>query len=388
MNQAAKRPEKHQAKRRLLLVEDNPGDARLFVEALREVGASDFDVTHVERFGDARARLEAEPFDVVLLDLGLPDAEGLGMVSALGDVAPQTPVVVLTGRNDESLAVEAVRAGAEDYLIKGQIEGPLLVRSIRYAIERHRLVEALKDQNRQLEHFAFATAHDLKAPLGNIEQSIELLRCEEDGGELPELTQLGLKGIEVASRRMRRLVTDLLVLGRAGSRTTAPEVVELSEFVASVAETFEQEAQAKGVRLELERTPMRVVVRRRDLEAVLANVLGNAIKYIGQPESPRVEVGWRPSDGEALVWVRDNGPGFDPAQAEAVFEPYRRLSTDQEGTGLGLAIVKKAVEAHGGRAWIQTQPGQGTTVFFTAPLAPAGDCATSRPEDASAGARP
>ncbi|RMF23229.1 MAG: hybrid sensor histidine kinase/response regulator, partial [Deltaproteobacteria bacterium] len=358
--------------RKLLLVEDNPGDARLFIEALREVRADDFEVTHVECFGDARRRLEESAFDVILLDLGLPDAEGLGMVSVLSELAPQTPVVVLTGRDDERLAVDAVRSGAEDYLIKGQMEGALLVRSIRYAIERHRLVEALKDQNRQLEHFAFATAHDLKAPLGNIEQSIELLRCDEDDeAELPELTVLGLKGIEVASKRMRRLVTDLLVLGRAGSRTTAPERIDLAEFTASVVEAYRGDAEAKGVELEVSTDPLAIVARRRDLEAVLANVIGNAIKYIGEPDSPAVQVGWERRGEEALVWVQDNGPGFDPAEAETVFEPYRRLSTDQEGTGLGLAIVKKAVEAQGGRAWIETQPGGGTTVYFTAPLAPA-----------------
>ncbi len=365
-------------RRRLLLVEDNPGDARLFIEALREVRADDFEVTHVGCFGDARERLADSAFDVVLLDLGLPDAEGLGMVSVLSELAPQTPVVVLTGRNDERLAVDAVRAGAEDYLIKGQVEGALLVRSVRYAIERHRLVDALKDQNRQLEHFAFATAHDLKAPLGNIEQSIELLRCDEDAEtELPELTVLGLNGIEVASKRMRRLVTDLLVLGRAGSRTTAPERVELAEFAASVVEAYRSDADAKGVRLSLSSEALSIVARPRDLEAVLANVIGNAIKYIGEPDDPRVEVGWRRQDDEALVWVRDNGPGFDPAEAETVFEPYRRLNADQEGTGLGLAIVKKAVEAQGGRAWIETEPGKGTTVYFTAPVAPPAQTAAS-----------
>ncbi|RMF24768.1 MAG: response regulator, partial [Deltaproteobacteria bacterium] len=97
-------------RRKLLLVEDNPGDARLFIEALREVRADDFEVTHAECFGDARRRLEESAFDVILLDLGLPDAEGLGMVSVLSELAPQTPVVVLTGRNDERLAVDAVRS--------------------------------------------------------------------------------------------------------------------------------------------------------------------------------------------------------------------------------------------------------------------------------------
>ncbi len=359
-------------RRHLLLVEDNPGDARLFIEALRDVQADDFEVTHVECFGDARKQLEERSFDVILLDLGLPDAEGLGMVGVLTEQAPQVPVVVLTGRNDERLAVDAVRSGAEDYLIKGQMEGPVLVRSIRYAIERHRLVDALKDQNRQLEHFAFATAHDLKAPLGNIEQSIELLRCDGEDENLSDLTVQGLQGIEISSRRMRRLVTDLLLLGRAGSRTTAPERMDLVELLRAVGECFQPDIEAKSVQFRIANDQDEaafVLARRRDLEAALANVVGNAIKYIGDRSHPTVEVGWKTQGQDVVLWVRDNGPGFDPGEAEAVFQPYRRLSSEQEGTGLGLAIVKKAVEGQGGTTWIETRPGEGTTVFMKLPLA-------------------
>jgi PAS domain S-box-containing protein len=135
---------------RVLLVEDNPGDARLFSELVRDTGAGQWKMVHVDRLSAALDRLGREPFDVMLLDLSLPDADGLDTLIRAHAEAPKIPIVVLTGHDDEALAVRAVRAGAQDYLVKGRMDGDLLVRSIRYASERGRAVEALE---RREEHY-------------------------------------------------------------------------------------------------------------------------------------------------------------------------------------------------------------------------------------------
>jgi two-component system, cell cycle sensor histidine kinase and response regulator CckA len=135
---------------RVLLVEDNPGDARLFTELVRDTGAGQWKLVQVDRLSAALDRLRREPFDVMLLDLSLPDAEGLETLIRAHAQAPKIPIVVLTGHDDEALAVRAVRAGAQDYLVKGRLDGDLLVRSIRYASERGRTVEALE---RREEHY-------------------------------------------------------------------------------------------------------------------------------------------------------------------------------------------------------------------------------------------
>jgi PAS domain S-box-containing protein len=135
---------------RVLLVEDNPGDARLFTELVRDTGAGQWKLVQVDRLSAALDRLRREPFDVMLLDLSLPDAEGLETLIRAHTEAPKVPIVVLTGHDDEALAVRAVRAGAQDYLVKGRLDGDLLVRSIRYASERGRAVEALE---RREEHY-------------------------------------------------------------------------------------------------------------------------------------------------------------------------------------------------------------------------------------------
>jgi len=132
---------------RVLHVEDSPGDARLMHEFLREEGRSDLDWHLAQRVDEALDLLAAEPFDVVLLDLSLPDARGLETVHRICEAAPQVPIVVLTGLDDENLAVRAVQVGAQDYLIKGQLDGHGCLRSIRYAIERHRSGLKLRSQS-------------------------------------------------------------------------------------------------------------------------------------------------------------------------------------------------------------------------------------------------
>src|SRR5919108_2311452 len=135
---------------RVLLVEDNQGDARLLRELLKETGRSQFDLVHVDRLSEALRVLRAEPFPVILLDLSLPDAHGLDTIGRLRCQAAAVPIVILTGLNDEEIAVRAVEEGAQDYLIKGQVDGHLLARSLRYAIQRHRAEETLKERNREL----------------------------------------------------------------------------------------------------------------------------------------------------------------------------------------------------------------------------------------------
>jgi two-component system, sensor histidine kinase and response regulator len=134
----------------VLLIEDNPGDARLLRELLQETGSPPFELVHADRFSEALRRLSEQRFDVVLLDLSLPDAQGLDTISRLGRQAEGTPIVILTGLNDEEIAIRALQQGAQDYLVKGQADGQLLARALRYSIERHKAEESLKARNREL----------------------------------------------------------------------------------------------------------------------------------------------------------------------------------------------------------------------------------------------
>jgi diguanylate cyclase (GGDEF)-like protein/PAS domain S-box-containing protein len=135
----------------LLLVEDNPGDARLLREMLKEQGQQETELTHVEQMSDAEKHLAQNAVDIILLDLGLPDANGLGAVRRAQAAAPRVPLVVLTGMDDEALSAQALQEGAQDYLIKGQIEARGLLRSLRYAIERKSMEEALFEEKERAQ---------------------------------------------------------------------------------------------------------------------------------------------------------------------------------------------------------------------------------------------
>ncbi|MGH8009743.1 MAG: PAS domain S-box protein, partial [Candidatus Binatia bacterium] len=134
---------------KILLIEDNSGDARLLQEAVMEGRTEQFALTHVESLSDALQRLREERFAAILADLGLPDSNGLRTVTQLFAQAPDVPVIVLTGSDDEALAIKAVQNGAQDYLTKGQVESSLLGRTIYYAIERQRLRQELRASERR-----------------------------------------------------------------------------------------------------------------------------------------------------------------------------------------------------------------------------------------------
>jgi two-component system cell cycle sensor histidine kinase/response regulator CckA len=170
----------------VLLIEDNLGDARMFQEALAEVAPTSFSMAHVMRLGEGLRRLEQSGIDVVLLDLSLPDATGLETVRRTHAAAPEVPIVVLTGLADEAFALKAVREGAQDYLVKGQIDGNLLVRSMRYAIERGRLL-----RERKLAEKALQASQDYA--LNIIESSLDMIIAVDQNGQIREFNKAAQK---------------------------------------------------------------------------------------------------------------------------------------------------------------------------------------------------
>src|ERR1035438_10061088 len=142
----------------ILVVEDNPADADIIRAILPETGPSCFQIESVARLADAVIRLQREAISLVLLDLGLPDSQGLQTLRQLLQSAPDVPVIVLTGNDDRELGVNAVQAGAQDYLVKGQINENLLVRSIRYALERQKAAETLRQSEALLQSVTEGTS--------------------------------------------------------------------------------------------------------------------------------------------------------------------------------------------------------------------------------------
>src|SRR5450755_650885 len=193
----------------VLLVEDNPGDARLLREMFNEHDSHDSELTHVTCMSEAEKYLSEHAVDLVLLDLGLPDAQGLEAVQRAHAAAPGIPLVVLTGLDDETLAAQALQEGAQDYLIKGQIEARGLLRALRYANERKRL-DRLKDE------FVSVVAVALRTKLTSISASLGLLMGKA-GGDLPEPVARLIAIAHTNSRRLVRLIDDILDIEKMDS---------------------------------------------------------------------------------------------------------------------------------------------------------------------------
>ena len=375
---------------RIGLVEDNPGDARLIQEMLREPPITQFRLTLSTRVDELLESLDRDPIEVLLLDLGLPDSQGMDTFHRINDRAPGLPIVIFSGADDEQLASEAVSCGAQDYLVKGRINSFLLKRAIRYAMERKRTEEEIRTLNRELEHrvaertaqlvaankeleaFSYSVSHDLRAPLRHIEGYVGMLRRATEG-ILPENASRYLSTISSASVEMGQLIDDLLAFSRMSAEEMHEAPVELGTVIEEVLRGLQLATRDRRIEWKIQSLP-RVIGDFAMLRQVFANLIDNAIKYTKGRELAEIEIGVAGvEDGRRIFFVRDNGAGFDMRYAHKLFGVFHRLHNAEEfeGTGIGLATTRRIVERHGGRTWAEGVVDQGATFYFTLRPAPA-----------------
>jgi signal transduction histidine kinase len=351
--------------RTLLVVEDNPGDARLLREMFRNVEFNPPEMIHVGSMADAEGYLSGHAVDVILLDLGLPDAQGLQAVRRAHAAAPAASLVVLTGLDDETLAARTLQEGAQDYLIKGQVELRSLLRTLRYAIERKRL-ERLKDE------FVSTVSHELRTPLTSIAASLGLL-IGKVAGILPGPAARLLSIAYTNSRRLVRLVNDILDIeklesGRVVFDFTKVNVRSLVEHAIEANRGF---AQSHNVRIRLmDSSGIGEVRADADrLVQVVTNLLSNAIKF--SPADNEVVVSIEQATGAIRISVRDHGIGIPADFRSHLFEKFAQAdatnSRKKGGTGLGLSIVKQIVERLGGEVGFNDAAGGGTIFYVELP---------------------
>ena len=287
---------------------------------------------------------------------------------------------------------QACGAISEDPTSAGLDRAALLGQIRRLRRENESLLVELREQSDQSSnqsHPPFhASAHDLKTPLCTLESVVDaLLNSLNDDGISQEARNMA-RLVELASKRMRGLVDDILDLGRVGDHHDEKELVDLGQLVATAVERHSQTIEKQQISVRVA-APLPIVSGpRRDLTAVVTNIVENAVKYA--PTDGRAHeicIGVDRSTPTPTFWISDTGCGFDPRKVEEVFETYARCNADVDGSGLGLAIVKKAVEGWGGQVWIETESDNGTTVYFTAPggnshaAAPSGSLWVTRQED-------
>lgn len=231
-------------------------------------------------------------------------------------------------------------------------------------------VRELEAANRELESFSYSVSHDLRAPLRHLAGFADLL-SEQSADRLDDAGRRYLSLIGSAAEKMGRLIDDLLAFSRAGRAALDPRPVELGPLVREVIEIVQPPTADRAVEWSVGDLP---AVRADPvlLRTVIQNLLDNAVKFTRGRAPARIEIGAEPANGSGtLIWVRDNGAGFDPRYARKLFGIFQRLHRQDEfeGTGVGLANVQRIVHRHGGRIWAEGEPDRGATFYFTLPAA-------------------
>jgi signal transduction histidine kinase len=223
----------------------------------------------------------------------------------------------------------------------------------------------LEYTNRELEAFCYSVSHDLRAPLRSIDGFSQAL-IEDFPREVPEEAQRYLGRIRAATQRMAQLIEDLLNLSRVSRGELQRQDVDLAEIARQVAAELRQREPGRSVEVSIW-DGLRANADPRLVRTALENLVGNAWKFTGKCEAPRIEIGALRDGGRATYFVRDNGAGFDMAYADKLFGAFQRLHSANEyaGTGIGLATVQRIVHRHGGRIWADALPGKGAVFFFT-----------------------
>ena len=394
-------PKLYERKQRIVLIEDDPQDAlRIRRELAGDSKAPQpFRIEVITTVAAARERLSNGGVDAVLLDLHLPDSRGIDTVRRVVDCAPGVPLVVFTVSGDEDTALRALQAGAQDYLVKEEVSGPLLRRVIRHAIERERMLrenEALRREGARAEKLeslgvlAGGVAHDFSNLL-----TVILANAEVAKRELPTagLANAALEAISVSASLASRLTAQLRVYSGAGSFDVEP--IDVSATIREIEHSLRNTVPA-GTQLHfsLASDLGAVEADASQIQQVVLNLVHNAGESLTD-KTGRIEVATSLAEltaeaiadlsgGGALepgtfvrIEVRDTGAGMDKDTLSKIFDPF--FTTKFVGRGLGLASVLGIVKRHGGGVHVRSRPGLGSTFQIFLPVSP-GEARETRSE--------
>ena len=381
----------------ILLIEDNLAEARLLQEFLKDSSFEEFNLVHVKRLSEALDAIGeniSTPclYNIILLDLTLPDSQGLESLKPLMARAPCLPIVVLTNINDEQLAIEAVRKGAQDYLVKRQINSQLLARSLRYAIERKQYLETLRALNQSLKsrveertaqlveakevnqfksEFVSILSHDIRNPLNAILLAAGFLKNSDDN--LSDDKKLAhYQMIRSAIKSMSLLLDEASFIGKADSGNLNCELIaiDLIDFCNAIVKEIRLTAAQSNIDIvfNIKGNSSDFLGDEKLLHHILTNLLGNAVKYSSSNSQVVFDLIFQKLT--VTLRIQDSGIGIPLPEQQHLFEPFHRASNVGKiaGTGLGLAIVKKCVDAHGGKISLQSKEGVGSTFTVMLPV--------------------
>jgi len=366
---------------RILLMEDNPGDARLTQLLLEEASDFSFDLVHVTSFEQGMAALADGRFDIALVDLSLGDSYGIETVRRMHQRVPLMPMIVLSGLEDETMAMATLQEGAQDYLVKGQGDANLVIRSIRYAMERKRVEAQLVETKNSAEaasraktEFLANMSHELRTPLNAIIGFSEILKQEPLGPLGHPSYRDYVRDVYESGVHLLRIINDILDLSKieVGKLTLSETPVDPRQAIESCMRIVRERADNGGISLvtEIASDLPTLNADERMVKQVLLNLLSNAIKFTPSGGSVRIIAHVDDEDG-LVIAVADTGIGIAVADIERALQPFEQIDSSlhrkYQGTGLGLPLARSMCELHGGHFAIDSTVGKGTTVTVRFP---------------------
>jgi signal transduction histidine kinase len=361
---------------KILIVDDEVAQMKALCNTLQDHG---YETIGFSSATAALAELQKAEFDLLLTDLMMPEMDGISLLQAALKKRPSLVGIIMTGEGTIATAVEAMKSGALDYILKPfklSAIMPVLARALavrRLRLDNAELAQSVRERtaqleaaNKELEAFSYSVSHDLRAPLRHVDGFMGLLVQSETS--LSEKGKHYLGSIANATKRMGQLIDDLLEFSRMGRAEIHRTNVNLAELVDEVIQQVQTETKDRNIVWKKNQLPQ-AQADPSLLRQVFSNLILNAIKYTRPRNPAEIEIGHANEEKEVVIFVRDNGVGFDMNYARKLFGVFQRLHSQEEfeGTGIGLANVRRIVARHGGRTWAEGKVGAGATFYFTLP---------------------
>lgn len=369
----------------VLLIEDSLGDSKLISDMLTESRDFQFSFKQASRLKTGRELLQQSKFDIVLLDLNLPDSFGVNSAASLIQDFPEVPIVIITNNDNKEAGVTAVKLGAQDYIVKFFTDSYSLIRSVIYAIERKKLERQYKNDNfnsdlssklrtageelektrKELQDLIYVVSHDLREPVRTISNFTEMLRrrfrdkIDPDANTYIDFVLNGTENIQ-------NMLDDLLVYSRITPARTQIKEVDLNLVFESILNRLAPQIEAQKAEINFERLPV-IQADPSHMKELFFQFISNSLTYTNN--APVITIRSSKRDLSWLFSIEDNGIGIEKEFFDRIFIMFQRLHTREEysGRGMGLSICKKIVELYGGSIWVESQLMKGTTFVFSIP---------------------
>lgn len=347
----------------ILIVEDNKVSAKILEKMLMS-SKYPFIIDKADTFAMAISKLKENNFNLVLLDLNLPDSSGLETIENLNQAFDSIPIIAITGEYAQDLGLDAISVGAQDYLIKGEYNVHHLAKSIYSSIEKKKFEVTLHQKTKELENFVHTVSHELKNPLAIIQGFSSVCNIYATD----EKNRHYLNRINESVVFMTDLIHSLLNLAKIGKNALIKDVINTQMLLEEIKEIFSHDAIFTNNNIEfcVEDNLPDTYGDKALIRQLFINLISNAGKYMGNQKNPIVIFGCSNKNEDITeFFVKDNGVGISKENQEKVFDVFQRIKdVNVEGSGVGLSIVKKIIETHKGSIRLESEVGVGTTFYI------------------------